>query len=212
MKAESIIFDIDGTLWNTLPLVEESWNAQLQSEGMDRYCVTQEDLMRLFGHTTQEIAQMMVPDMPLEQSLPLTLRCMDLEHEYLEKNTRDCTYPDTVPALRRLAKSHRLFLVSNSEAGYPELLIRKLGIADSITDHLCYGDTLRSKGENIRAVMERNGVQSAVYVGDTQGDCNASALAGIPFVWAAYGFGKPDRWDEKIQTINDLEAFLQEDK
>ena len=39
--------------------------------------------------------------------------------------------------------------------------------------------------------MERNRITSAAYVGDTQGDLEAARLAGIPFVWAAYGFGNP---------------------
>lgn len=39
-------------------------------------------------------------------------------------------------------------------------------------------------------MIKRNNLTSAVYIGDTQGDCNAAAEAGVPFVHAAYGFGK----------------------
>ena len=52
--------------------------------------------------------------------------------------------------------------------------------------------------------MERNGVTKAVYVGDTQGDMEASEQAGLPFVWAAYGFGKPAHWDKRIDHFTDL--------
>ena len=51
--------------------------------------------------------------------------------------------------------------------------------------------------------MERNRIPSAAYVGDTQGDLEAARLAGIPFVWAAYGFGNPEAWEAR------LEAFCQ---
>lgn len=211
MKVESIILDIDGTLWNTLPLVEESWNGQMNDEGHPECNATMEDLKNLFGKTTDVIADILFASLPQEQRLPLMARCMDREHELIEASSRDCTYPGTVAALRALAKRFRLFLVSNSEPGYPELLVRKLGISDIIQDTLCFGDTGRSKGENIRTIMERNGIEKAVYVGDTQGDCDASRAAGIPFVWASYGFGQPNTYTYKIQSLSQLGELLQED-
>lgn len=211
MKVDSVILDIDGTLWNTLPLVELSWNAQMNDEGYPQCNVTVADLQKLFGHTTDEIADAMFGSLPQPLRMPLMLRCMDREHLVLEETETDCTYPGTVEALRSLAKKFRLFLVSNSEAGYPELLVKKLEIGDIIEGTLCFGDTMRSKGENIRTLMERYGVRSAVYVGDTQGDCNASKQAGVPFVWAAYGFGTADSYAARIDSLSRLEELLQED-
>ena len=52
--------------------------------------------------------------------------------------------------------------------------------------------------------MERNGFKDVVYVGDTQGDLEACEVAGIPFVYCAYGFGQPDRYDYKIEKFSDL--------
>ena len=45
------------------------------------------------------------------------------------------------------------------------------------------------KGENIRKVTERNHLTKAVYVGDIQGDYDASMQAGVEFIHAGYGFG-----------------------
>lgn len=53
----------------------------------------------------------------------------------------------------------------------------------------------------MRLLMERNGIAEAAYVGDTQGDLEAARLAGIPFVWAAYGFGKPEAWEVRIAPL-----------
>ena len=52
------------------------------------------------------------------------------------------------------------------------------------------------------------GIDNAVYVGDTAGDESAARYAGIPFVWAAYGFGKAKAPDGVIQTIGDLANLL----
>ena len=82
--------------------------------------------------------------------------------------------------------------------------MEKLGLTPFIQDHICYGDTHTSKGQSILTLMKRNHIENAVYIGDTQGDYEATLEAGIPFVWAAYGFGTPDRWDAKIQQFEDL--------
>jgi phosphoglycolate phosphatase len=52
--------------------------------------------------------------------------------------------------------------------------------------------------------MEQQGITSAIYIGDTQGDLEAARQAGIPFIFAAYGFGNPERWDTKIEKFEDL--------
>ena len=52
--------------------------------------------------------------------------------------------------------------------------------------------------------MERNNIKTAVYVGDTISDKEASDYVKIPFVYASYGFGKVEEYDYKIDTINDL--------
>ena len=209
MTVESIILDIDGTLWNTLEVVKDGWNGQMIQEGHGQYALTIEDLQNLFGRTTEDIADRCFPGLPQQERYALMERCMAREHRMLYATQLDLTYPGTVATLRALAKKFRLFIVSNSEAGYPQLLLKKLGIGDIITEALCYGDTGRPKGENIRTLMQRNGVTRALYVGDTQGDCDASTVAGVPFVWAAYGFGKVSRYDAKIDSITQLLQLCQ---
>ncbi len=66
------------------------------------------------------------------------------------------------------------------------------------------GRTGMDKGKSIKLLMERNGVQNAVYVGDTEGDENAARYAGIPFIWASYGFGKAKSPDKVIGSIREL--------
>ena len=64
MNYESLIFDIDGTLWDSRALVAEGYNAQLRKEGYDRYFVTAEDLKPLFGKTMTEIADVILGNLP----------------------------------------------------------------------------------------------------------------------------------------------------
>ena len=80
----------------------------------------------------------------------------------------------------------------------------KLGIRDLISGHLCFGDTGTDKGTTIRILMDKYGISSAAYVGDTQGDREAAEKAGIDFLWAAYGFGAVTGYAEKLNGPMDL--------
>ena len=88
--------------------------------------------------------------------------------------------------------------------GYIETFLTVHGLEKYFSDTECNGGTGLSKGENIRLVMERNGIERAVYVGDTLMDMQAADQAGVPFIHAAYGFRKPDRETESIGEIGEI--------
>jgi phosphoglycolate phosphatase len=66
------------------------------------------------------------------------------------------------------------------------------------------------KADNIRLVMERNGAEKAVYVGDIQKDADASAKAGVPCIWAAYGFGHIDKPAGVLNEFSELPQVLKD--
>ena len=80
----------------------------------------------------------------------------------------------------------------------------KMGLTPYIQGHLCFGDTGTSKGQTIAKLMETHNIKDCIYIGDTQGDYKATVEAGIPFIWASYGFGNPDGYTIKIDRFEDL--------
>ena len=204
MNYESLIFDIDGTLWDSRALVAEGYNIQLRKEGLEHLCVDAETLKTLFGKVMTDIADSIFATIPVPERYALMDRCMETENNYLFENPCHIGYPGVKETLEKLAQNHRLFIVSNSQCGYPELCIDKLGLGAYIQGHLCFGDTGTTKGQTIRTLMEKYGIESAAYIGDTQGDYEATVEAGIPFIFAAYGFGTPADWVAKIDKIEDL--------
>lgn len=204
MKYESLILDIDGTLWDSRALVAQGYNLQLAAEGLERYFVDAERLKSLFGKVMTEIADNMFPDLPEDRRYALMERCAERENRFLRENECAIGYPGIGEALSCLAERHRLFIVSNSQRGYPELCIGKLGLENCISGHLCFGDTGTDKGTTIRILMEKFGISSAAYVGDTEGDRQAAEKAGIDFLWAAYGFGAVTSCAEKLDSPADL--------
>ena len=204
MRYESLIFDIDGTLWDSRALVAEGYNIQLEKEGLSHLAVNAELFRPLFGKVMTEIADIIFPSIPAPERYALMERSMDTQNKYLKANPCRIGYPAVRETMETLSKTHRLFIVSNSQKGYPELCIEKLGLAPFIQGHLCFGDTGTSKGKTIRALMRKYDITDCAYIGDTQGDYEATLEAGVPFIWAAYGFGTPDRFDYKIDSFAEL--------
>ena len=208
MRYESLIVDIDGTLWDSRALVAEGYNIQLRREGLDHLCTDAETLKTLFGKVMTEIADNLFPDFPPEVRYPLMERCMETENKYLEENPCHIGYEGIREVLAELKKKYRLFIVSNSQCGYPDLCVEKLGLQDLIEGHLCFGDTGTTKGQTILTLMKKYGIASAAYIGDTQGDLEACEEAGIDFIWAAYGFGAPAHWVAKADSPQALLEIL----
>ena len=204
MNYESIIFDIDGTLWDSRALVAEGYNIQLEREGLQHLFVNADILKPLFGKTMTEIADVLLASIDVKDRYDLMERCMATENEYLFNNPCQIGYPRVKETLEELSKKHRLFIVSNSQCGYPELCIEKLGLGDYIQGHMCFGDTGTSKGQTLLTIMKKYNITSAIYIGDTQGDLEACREAGLPFVFCAYGLGQADSWDGKIDSIEEL--------
>ncbi len=204
MNYESLIFDIDGTLWDSRALVAEGYNIQLKAEGLEHLCVTAEDLKPLFGKVMTEIADVVLASIDPKDRYDLMARCMETENKYLFENECRIGYPGVTETVAELAKHYRLFIVSNSQCGYPELCMDKLGLTPFIEGHLCFGDTGTSKGKTIRTLMEKHNIQSCAYIGDTQGDYEATVEADVPFLWAAYGFGTPEGYAGKIDSFEEL--------
>ena len=204
MNCESLIFDIDGTLWDSRALVAEGYNIQLEREGFQHLFVNADILKPLFGKTMTEIADVLLASIDPTERYGLMERCMATENEYLFQNPCQIGYPGVKETVAKLSETYRLFIVSNSQCGYPELCMEKLGLAPYIEGHLCFGDTGTSKGQTILTLIKKHNIHSCVYIGDTQGDREACLEAGVPFIFCTYGLGQAESWDAKIDAIDEL--------
>lgn len=204
MKPDSLILDIDGTLWNSTPIVARAWNEVLDTRPDVPVVFTAQHLTQLFGKTLDTIADLVFPFLEKEDRYALIESCCEREHEFLRASEEHILYPQVAETIRALSERYKLFIVSNCQSGYIELFLKKTGLASCITDFECPGYTGLGKGDNIRLVVERNHLKAPVYVGDTQGDHEAASSAGVPFCHAAYGFGKTEAPDYAIESFSEL--------
>ena len=82
------------------------------------------------------------------------------------------------------------------------------GLGKYFADFENPGRTGLPKADNIALVVERNGLRRPLYIGDTQGDFDAAAKAGVPFLHAAYGFGQIDRPVPRAETFRDIPSAV----
>ena len=210
MAFESIIFDVDGTLWDSRALLAQAYNAQLAAEGIQGLHVTAEILKPLFGKPMDKLADGLFEGVvPAPERYRLMDRCITRMDAFMEEKAGPhMGYPELLSTMEALKKNHRLFIVSNGQKGYPQMAANKLGLAHLMDGYLSWGDTGKSKGQTILQLMQTHGIESAVYIGDTQGDLEACREAGIPFVFTSFGFGQPESWYAKVDRFCDLLEVL----
>ncbi len=185
---QGIIFDMDGTVWDSAEKVAESWNIAIKKNGMLDKVLTTEDIQGVMGRTMDKIADALFDELSKEDRMQLMKECCDYENEYLREQG-GILYPELEATLQKLGEQYPLYIVSNCQAGYIEAFLDHYGFWKYFKDIECYGNNLKQKGENIRLLADRNELDEAVYVGDIQGDYDASMQAGVGFIHAAYGFG-----------------------
>ena len=200
---KGIIFDVDGTLWDSVEVVAESWNLAIKENSDLEPNLNREILQGLFGKTMDEIAAGVFPDLDPDSRRKLMDICFDYENRYLETHP-GVYYEGVMDTLKELALEYPLFIVSNCQKGYIEVLMRSCNLEEYITDIECYGNTGLSKADNISMVIQRNHLDQSFYVGDTAMDAEAAADAGIPFVHAAYGFGQVNGAEAVIREFGEL--------
>ena len=203
MKFDGIIFDLDGTLWDSTAEVAKTWTSVIAKYNLNRKEVTVEDLKPCMGKLLDEIASILLPEIDPKKQMQVIKECCEYENEYLGEYGATL-YDKLEDTLKELSKNHKLFIVSNCQDGYIECFFKAHKLDKYFIDYECPGRTGLPKGENIKLIVERNNLKNPVYVGDTQGDANAAKLANVPFIFAKYGFGNVYEFFNSIESFDEL--------
>ena len=214
--ADGLIFDIDGTLWDSTEAVAKAWNLALSdcirdgvfsAEGIPH--LTAEMLRREFGKPMDEIFRDLLPAHASAHMDALSHACYAHQDEVLEKEGGH-VYPGVRKTLETLAFHYPLYIVSNCQLGYVERFYACTGLEDFFRSFLCFGDTHLQKGGTMRMLIGREHLKNPAYIGDIRGDAIASAEAGAAFVWASYGFGEVPSalYAKKIADFSELSCIF----
>lgn len=202
-NVDSIIFDLDGTLWDSRKEVANAWSEIMGNYNYERKSITFDEVNDLMGKTIDEIEDILFPEIPKQKRTEILDECGQNEIGYLSKHGA-ILFDNLEDTLDKLSKKYKLFIVSNCQPGYIETFLDYYNLNKYFKDHECPKNAETVKSDNIKLIVERNDLKNPVYVGDTQGDANATKDAGLEFVFASYGFGNVDEYQYKIEKIEDL--------
>ena len=202
---DSIIFDLDGTLWDSAAACARCWTVTLAECGTAQP-VTREDIASVLGKSPAEICEAWFVPRFGERAEELCRRCLASENPYLAEHGGQL-YPMVEQRLRELSKRYRLFIVSNCSAGYIEAFLHCYDFDKLFCGHLCADDTGLTKAQNAELLVQRYAL-SPVFVGDMESDRACAEAVGCPFLHAAYGFGAVEKADAVLENFDALPGLL----
>lgn len=202
MKPDSLIFDMDGTLWDAVDTYAECWTEVFAANGIDRV-VEKKDIQGYMGMEAKEIYKVMFPELP-EATIEKLYRDIIIKTDEMLPVKGGLVYPDVLDGLEQLSRKYKLFMLSNCQKGSIRDFMAFTETKSYFCDYIEYGSNHQPKHINMKTLIDRYNLKAPMYIGDTDSDRKQSDLASVPFVFAAWGFGKTDSFALKFENMKDL--------
>ena len=188
-KYKAVIFDLDGTLLDTLKDLQEGTNYALRVNGMPER--TLDEIRRFVGSGARKLIERVIPGHEKEGVFE---KVMEDFNFYYKEHCKDHTqpYPGIAELLHELKQNgYALGVVSNK----PDFAVQEL-IPDYFPDTFASvtgerkGVAKKPAPDLIWEAVKKLNVakDEAVYVGDSEVDLEAANNAGLPCISVAWGF------------------------
>lgn len=188
MEKRNVIFDLDGTLYDTEKVSIEALQTALSKLGIDD--VTEDEIKEQFGEVTDTIVRNLVPDMGEKFYIGLKEEIKFQEERLIPEKGE--LYDGIRDMLENLDSSgYNLSICSNGRVKYIKIVLETTGIEDYFV-HIKGNQPGKSKADQLRSLLEELESKNAVMVGDRYHDIEAAKKTGIPCIGAAYGFGRQE--------------------
>jgi phosphoglycolate phosphatase len=207
VRPDAIVFDLDGTLWDTCATCALAWNEVVASLGIAHRPIVAADVRAVAGQPHLDGVRRAFPGLAEPDVVRIAEATAVADNEAIAR-AGGLVYPGVREHVPALARRLPLMIVSNCQQGYVETFLRWTGLGAHFTDFECWGNTGRSKAENLGTVIARNGLRALLFVGDTEGDRSAAEANGVPFVHVTYGFGDVARCEHRVDRFADLVALV----
>lgn len=195
---------MDGTLWDAIDNIVISWNQALKQLGEQNVLVTREKITGYMGKTMDHFARAILPHYPMEKAMERMHILEKIENDYLREHGAELL-GDVQKTFQKLHHMDcGVYIVSNCQSGYIEAFLDHYHLEELVDDFECYGNTGHGKADNLKLLIERNHLEKYCYLGDTQGDYDACKAAGVPFIWASYGFGTVKAEVLRVSRLEDI--------
>ena len=182
-----VVFDLDGTLIDSLPNVTDAANRLLADAGLP--ALPTDVVANFVGRGERVFLDRLIAATDLNGADFDRLPARFIEHYKLAaKDTR--TYPDVVPALEALRNDGVSIALCTNKPRAPLIpTLKAAGLAD-VFEVVVAGDDLEKRKPDptpLRFIMSELGAKSCVYVGDSEVDAETAHRAGVPFLFFTEG-------------------------
>ena len=189
------IFDLDGTLLDTLTDLAASCNYALRTHGMPEHSI--DDVRRFVGNGVRKLMERAIPDGEANPDFEATFATF---REYYMHHSLDTTkpYPGIMDTLVELkARGCRLAVVSNKMMAATVELCKHFfpdTIEVAIGENEAEGIKKKPAPDTVLAALKQLGVsvEDAVYVGDSDVDLATARNSGLPCISVLWGFRDRD--------------------
>ncbi len=202
----ALIFDVDGTLWDAVSVITDSWNHTASKYPEITTTIAPTEMSKFMGQPMSAFVKLF-PTIDEGKALEVLEKCCTEEIDYLYEHPGRL-YDGMKETIIALSKEYDLYIVSNCQEGYIEALLATQGLAEYFKDFENFGRTGKLKDENIRILMERCDIKKAIYIGDTATDMESAYKNDIPFIYAAYGMGDVSDARYKIDNPTELPEVI----
>ena len=200
LDPDSLIFDLDGTLWDAVQTYSDAWNLYFERNSIEQE-TSKEALNGLMGMEEAEFLQVMLPSYSGKDRKEHYEKVVEIQYELINSQGGQI-YEGVLEGLELLSKTYSLFIVSNCPEHTIAHFMRFADIESLITDSIAHGQNHRPKHENILELIDRHALRKALYIGDTEGDRIQCEKAAVPFVFMKYGFGKATSYYQSFDTFS----------
>lgn len=204
-RPDSLIFDMDGTIWDNVNSYVLAWNAAFKELGHSVQ-VTRESLIGLMGKEARKILKILIPDVPGKEQ-DLLFDEVIVQYQKMLSTMQPVIYPRVIEGLHKLHSKYKLLLLSNCEQDGLVNLMEHTNTTHLFLDYMEHGQNNMPKNHNLNLLKERHNLLSPVYIGDTDGDSRESEMAGVPFVFMTYGFGTTENYQLQFNTFGELTDY-----
>ena len=214
MKYEAVIFDLDGTLVDTLDDLTDSVNFALSSFGFPMR--NREEVRSFVGNGVRKLVYLSVPEGTDEET---SEKCLGVFKEHYRNNSRNKTkpYDGIIELLEKLCESDvKTAVVTNKMQSAAKDIVEfffgnKISLAVGQVD----GVAQKPNPDGVLLVLEKLGIkkEKAVYVGDSEVDCITARNAGVDCIGVTWGFRSAETLkesgagiivDEPLQILQEI--------